>query len=157
MFSGLRETIKALNADCHSAASSQKAKALRKKLFSIGIPLAVIGYLGVFVCFALFAVLAFKGIMPMLPFVLFLPCGFVGAIGTSLIGLALKIVIVDYTTGVISDAVGGTCPNCGDTIEGSEIYCDKCGAKLRKTCDHCGTVNEIGSAFCKKCGAKLDD
>ena len=81
MFKNLQETIHALNADVKNVANCEKAKRLRKKLLSIGLPLAIGGFVGVFVCFILFATAGFDAFGPngftariIVPFVLFLPC-----------------------------------------------------------------------------------
>jgi hypothetical protein len=81
MFKNLQESIKALNADVKNVANCEKAKKLRKKLLTIGLPLAIGGYLGVFICFALFATAGMNAFGPngftarvMIPFLLFIPC-----------------------------------------------------------------------------------
>lgn len=56
MFRNLEDTIKQLNADVNNVANCEKAKRLRKKLLSIGLPMTIGGFLGVFVCFAMFAI-----------------------------------------------------------------------------------------------------
>ena len=48
MFKNLRETIMTLNADVNNVANSEKATNLRRKLLRKGIPMAIGGFLGVF-------------------------------------------------------------------------------------------------------------
>ena len=43
MFNKLGNIIKELNANVDNASNSEKAKKLRKKLISIGLPMAIIG------------------------------------------------------------------------------------------------------------------
>ena len=163
MFNNLQETIKALNADVKNVANCEKAKRLRKKLLAIGLPLAICGFLGVFICFALFATAGFDAIGSngfsariMVPFLLIIPCGVVGGIGSMIASLGFKIVITGYTTNLINETVGNNCPNCGETI-GSEMYfCSKCGTKVRKECPNCKYVNNHKNDYCEKCGTKLN-
>ncbi len=164
MFKNLQETIKALNADVKNVANCEKAKKLRKKLLSIGMPLAICGFLGVFVCFVLFATAGFKAFKPnggftariLVPFILIIPCAAIGGIGSTLTSLGLKIVITGYTTNLIDEAVGNNCPNCGETITEETQFCTKCGTKVRKTCSQCKHVNNYKDKYCEKCGNKLD-
>lgn len=163
MFEKLQETINSLNADVKNVTNCEKAKKLRKKLLAIGLPLAIGGFLGVFICFVLFATAGFDAMGPngfsariMVPFLLLIPCGIVGGIGSTIASLGFKIVITGYTTNLINETVGNNCPNCGETI-GSEMYfCSKCGAKVRKECSNCKHINNYKSYYCEKCGTKLD-
>ena len=163
MFKGLRETIKALNADVNNVANCEKAKKLRKKLLTIGLPLAIGGFLGAFICFALFATAGMDAVGPngftariMVPFLLFMPCFVVGGIGSLITSLGFEIVITGYTTNLINETVGNNCPNCGETINSEMIFCSKCGTKVRKECSVCKHVNDHKSEYCEKCGNKLD-
>ena len=47
------------------------------------------------------------------------------------------------------------CPDCGDPISEKELFCTKCGCKLKNKCDKCGFVNELDDKYCAKCGNKL--
>ena len=166
MFKGLQETIKALNADVNNVTNCEKAKKLRKNLLLIGLPIAIIGFLGMFTCITLF-VINCVGSRPdfttttfptkiLVPFLLIIPCFAIGGIGSSIASLGFKIVITGYTTNLINETVGNNCPNCGETI-GSEMYfCSKCGAKVRKECSNCKHINNYKSYYCEKCGTKLD-
>lgn len=163
MFRNLQETIKALNADVNNVANCEKAKRLRKKLLSIGLPLAICGFLGAFACFVLFATVGLDsfgsyGFSPriIIPFVLFVPCGAVGGIGTMISALGFKIVITGYTTGLINETVGNNCPNCGETINSEMSFCPKCGASLKKICPNCNHVNSFENTYCEQCGTKLE-
>lgn len=63
------------------------------------------------------------------------------------------------------------CPNCGETVEKGQKFCDKCGASVeavttsaqsaeeeaKKSCANCGAAAEEGQKFCEKCGAKLEE
>lgn len=67
------------------------------------------------------------------------------------------------------------CPNCGETVEKGQKFCDKCGtsveavttpaeaetpvaeADVAKVCTNCGANIEDGQKFCEKCGAKLGE
>ena len=163
MFRNLQETIKAMNADINNVANSEKAINLRKKLLRIGVPMAIIGFTGVFVCFVLFATAGFSAFGEngftariLVPFVLFIPFGIVGGIGASIASLGFKITITGYTTNLIDETVGNNCPNCGETIQPEMLFCSKCGTKVRKECKNCNYVNDHKSEFCSKCGKKLD-
>ena len=163
MFKNLQETIKALNADIKNVANCEKAKKLRKKLLTIGLPLAICGFLGVFICFALFATAGFDAFggnrftaRIMVPFLLFIPCGIVGSIGSVLTSLGLKIVVTGYATNLINETVGNNCPKCGETINSEMLFCTKCGTKVRKECSKCKHVNNHKSDYCEKCGTRLD-
>jgi len=126
MFNNLRETIKALNADVNNVANSEKAKKLRSKLLKIGIPMAVCGFLGVFICFAMFTVGGFSSVenfdgnfgFPteiLVPFLLFIPCGIVGSIGVMIASLGFKIVVAGYTTNLINETVGNNCTSISNS------------------------------------------
>ena len=163
MFKNLQETIKALNADVKNIANCEKAKNLRKKLLVIGLPMAIGGFLGAFICFALFATAGFDAMGPngfssriMVPFLLFLPCGAVGGIGAVIAGLGFKIVITGYTTNLIDETVGNNCPNCGGTISSEMLFCTKCGTKVKNECLNCKHINNHRSTYCEKCGTKLN-
>ena len=162
MFKNLQETIKALNADVKNVANCEKAKKLRKKLLTIGLPLAIGGFLGMFICFALYATAGMNAFGPngftariMVPFLLFMPCGVVGAIGSMIASLGFKIVVTGYTTNLINETVGNNCPNCGETINSEMIFCSKCGSKVKNECSNCKHINSHKSDYCEKCGTKL--
>lgn len=159
MFKNLQETIKSINADVSNVANCEKAKKLRRKLLSIGLPMAILGFIGVFVCFALFATAGFDNIgtaREIIPFILFIPCGAIGGIGSTIASLGFKIVITGYTTNLINETVGNNCPKCGVTINSDKIYCSKCGTRIRKECQVCKHINDNKSDYCEKCGAKLN-
>ncbi len=151
MFRNLQETIKTLNADVKNIANCEKAKRLRKRLLTVGLPLAIGGFLGVFVCFALFAAMG-----SMVAFILFMPCAVVGGIGLMIASLGFKIVVTGYTTNLINETVGNNCPNCGETINSGMHFCSKCGAKVMRECLNCKHINNYKSDYCEKCGNKLD-
>ena len=163
MFKNLKETIKTLNADVNNVANCEKAKKLRKKLLSIGLPMAICGFLGVFICFALFATAVFGAFGPngfsasiLIPFLLIIPCAVVGVIGALIASLGFNIVVTGYTTNLINETIGNNCPNCGKTLNSEEVFCSKCGVKVIKECSKCQHINDYKSEFCSKCGTKLD-
>ena len=157
MFNQLRETIRGLNADVNNVANSEKAKKLRAKLLRIGLPMAI----GVFICFATFAIGGFTMVesgfsaLILIPFLLFLPCGIVGGIGLMITSLGLKIVVAGYTSNLINETVGNNCPQCGKEINPAMPFCAQCGAKVRNECSQCHHVNQHQNEFCEKCGTKL--
>lgn len=164
MFHNLQETIKALNADVNNVANCEKAKKLRKRLLSVGLPMAIIGFVGVIVCFILFATAGFdafgdKGFTPrvLVPFILFLPCMAIGSIGAVISSFGFRIIITGYAANLINETVGDRCPECGETVNLKMSFCPKCGAKLKKVCSVCGRENELKNDYCEKCGNKLDD
>jgi len=163
MFKNLHETIKALNADVSNVANSEKAKRLRKTLITIGLPMAIVGFLGVFICFILFATAGMSAFGQngftariIVPFVLFLPCAAIGGIGANIASLGFKIVVTGYTTNLINETVGNTCTECGATITNETNYCPKCGKAAQKECTSCGHKNSNKHDYCEKCGNKLD-
>lgn len=163
MFKNLQETIKALNADVNNVANCEKAKKLRRKLLTIGLPLAIGGYLGAFICFILFATAGESGFGPngftarlIIPFVLFMPCGVIGSIGASITSLAFKIIITGYTSDLINETVGNNCPNCKNTIDLDSFYCPNCGEKTRIKCMNCNHINSYKNNFCENCGNELE-
>lgn len=58
-----------------------------------------------------------------------------------------------------------TCPECGKTVGKEQMFCDGCGADLRKKpeppkenrCKACGKVIDKNVAFCRFCGASTKD
>ena len=157
MFKGLRETIKGLNSDINNVANSEKAKNLRKKLLKIGLPIAIVGFLGVFICFALFATagLGASQARRMIPFILIIPCAIVGGFGSWVASIGFKIAVTGYTTNLIDEAVGNNCPNCHTRAEEGKAFCPRCGHQLNKQCANCGFVNHFKNQHCEKCGRKL--
>ena len=163
MFQNLQETVKLLNADVKSVANCEKAKKLRKKLITIGLPLGIGGFLGMFVCFILFTIFTFNAVGAggfsvkiIIPFVLIIPCAIIGGIGSSIASIGFKIVIVGYATGLIDEKVGSSCPVCGEAIGNEMLFCPRCGAKVRKECANCKHVNSDKNEYCEKCGIKLN-
>jgi hypothetical protein len=163
MFKNLQETIKALNADVNNVANSDKAKKLRKKLLSIGLPIAVVGFLGAFVCFILYvtagdAAFGENGFTARLlvPFFLIVPCAIIGSIGAMIASYGFRIAVTGYTANLINETVGSVCYNCGETVAPNAGFCSKCGAKLIKKCPNCESVNSYKSEYCSNCGTKLD-
>ena len=159
MFKNLQETIKALNADVKNVANSEKAKKLRKKLLAIGLTMAIVGFVGVFVCFILFVTAGMGGsefsARIIVPFVLFMPCGVLGGIGSMIASLGFSIVVTGYTANLVNETVGNNCPNCKETINSEMIYCAHCGERLKKECTNCKYVNDNKNEYCEKCGKLL--
>ena len=158
MFKDLRDTIKALNRDVADVANSERAKKLRKKLLAIGLPMAIGGFLGAFTCFALFATAGMGGSFArvIIPFLLFIPCGAVGSIGSVIASLGFKIVATGYTANLIDETVGNNCPSCGEPVSSEMHFCYKCGAKIKKECSYCKHINGYENNFCEKCGTELN-
>ena len=161
-FENLSNEIKSLNSDVKNVANSERAKNLRKKLLTIGLTMAIVGFLGVFICFILFATAGFAAFgengftaRVLVPFFLFIPFGIIGGIGSTLASFGFKIVVTGYTTQLIDDVVGNNCPNCGDKIDAEEKFCSKCGYKLIRECPDCKAINTYKDKFCKKCGKEL--
>lgn len=163
MFRRLRETIKQLNVDVNNVANCEKARRLRKTLLAIGLPLAIIGFLGAFACFVLFVTAGSDAFDEngftarlLVPFLLIMPCAVLGGFGAMLSSLGFKIVVTGYATGLINETVGNNCPQCGGSFTSEMQFCPKCGKKLKNDCAFCGHTNNYKHAYCEKCGSKLD-
>ncbi|WP_022762743.1 zinc ribbon domain-containing protein [Butyrivibrio sp. AD3002] len=49
------------------------------------------------------------------------------------------------------------CPTCGADVKGGDMFCLKCGTKLKKTCPTCGAEMDGDSRFCSKCGTEVTE
>ncbi len=155
-----------LAAKAKQTTNSKEAKQIRDKLIRIGIGMTVFGFLGAFICFIVFVVLAFSNVMQhdfnsgisflfLIPFFLLIPFFCVGTIGVLCLKLGLGIVVAKAATDFIDQ--NSYCPNCGDVVEADEKYCKKCGKPLlaTKICPSCKTENDMESKYCKNCGHRL--
>lgn len=163
MFKSLRDEVIALNSDVNNISNSEKAKKLRSKLMSIGVPLAVFGFVGLFVCFMLFATAGFDAFgvngfsaRVLIPFALIIPCTVVGGIGSDLVSIALKIVVTGVVSSFAEKVVGKSCPKCGNRIEPNETYCDKCKKDAKFKCSQCGASYSSKEGFCEYCGSRVE-
>lgn len=152
------DTIKKLNADVSDFANQEKARKLRKRLLTVGTVLAVLGFGGAFVCFALFAWTSMEFSMNsvMIPFLLILPCFAVGGIGVFCIYAGLTIVLAGASTKLIDKSLGRRCPYCNRFIEEDALFCSGCGKSFKRQCPNCQTVNEPDASYCKNCGTRLN-
>ena len=163
MFANLRQSILQLNADVKNVANCEKAKKLRKKLLSIGLPLAIGGFGGVLICFILFTVLSIQSVENMsgfnvgvlIPFFLIIPCALAGAIGGMLLSLAMQITVTAYVSETVDETLKITCPNCKEPADASAKFCGKCGTAFVKVCPSCQAQNDNTNEFCSQCGQKL--
>ncbi len=162
MFHQLKQEIVELNRGVKTAANGERAKKLKKKLLSIGLPMALVGFLGVFVCFVLIATAGFAGVGEngftprlLIPFFLFLPCGVLGGVGLCIAQLGFRIHVTQYTSELVDEAVGKRCPSCEADLTGAEAFCPACGKPLALHCPSCGGSYAEGDKFCAHCGSSL--
>lgn len=158
----LKNEAKNLNHSVNNVTNCEKAKKLRKKLICIGMPIAILGFLGAFVCFILFATAGMDAFTPngfsariIVPFVLLIPCFVIGGIGAAIAGIGFSITVTGYTTQFIDKYNDNVCPNCGDAIDADELFCNKCGTKVKLQCSKCNAINPVSSDYCKNCGERL--
>lgn len=168
MFKGLTEEIKRLNNGVKNVTNCERAKKLKIKLISIGLPMAILGFIGVLLCI-IFLIINVTGTFNsfassssislnagmFIPIFLVIPCSIVGGIGAYIAKLGFGILITGYATNLIDETVGNNCPNCGDIIDDDEEFCSKCGTRLKISCPNCKTINTTKDKFCKKCGKEL--
>ncbi len=163
MFSRLTGTFKDLNANANEVVNSERAKKLKKKLFRIGLIMAICGFAAALTCMIMlplagcgedpFDVPVWKYIVPG---VLFVPCGMVGGVGLMLLTASAKIAITGYATNLVQDVVGNKCPRCGEDLQESMNFCPKCGCAAKKICPSCHSENTYSSEYCTVCGTKLE-
>lgn len=171
MFGNLRNTIKELNADVKNVANCKRAKRLRRTLLAVGLPMAILGYAGVIICFILFGNACFHSAFDstnsfnthsainsqtLITFFSAIPCALIAGIGTWVASIGFSIVVTGYTSNLIDETVGNNCKNCGETITAETQFCPKCGTKVRKECSKCHHINNYKNEYCEKCGNKLD-
>lgn len=162
MLKTIKDAINEINSGLHDKVNNEKAIKLKKKLLNISIPLIIIGVIGITVSFVLFVTagknaftdngFSARIIIPMVTLIVF---GFILAVGFSLLSLALKIVVTQYATNLISEETSEFCPVCHAKINENSVFCTSCGKQIKKQCS-CGQVNDLNSSFCSKCGKKLD-
>ncbi len=51
----------------------------------------------------------------------------------------------------------GTCKNCGRIKNGTVKFCDRCGTCLKIKCPQCGQEIDVSSVYCSNCGKKMDE
>ena len=159
MFNNLRNTIKELNSDVNNVANSEKATKLRKKLIKIGLCIAIPGFVSVLAGFIMFMIgnmtAGFGCAVSIIGFVLFLLGGPTGGIGMLIASYGFNILVAGKTSQLINETVGNNCPKCGDTITAEELFCSKCGTKLKIQCPKCNHVNQHSNDYCVICGEQL--
>ncbi len=161
----LNERIELLNRRQNDPTAYAEAESLKKKLNTWGLALTIIGSVGAVCCFLGFALGGMMSVRSfgsssdfwiIVPWILFLPCGAVAAVGSSLRKKAKAILALP--TGNAREYVGGvdmTCPNCGNEINIHMNFCAKCGKQVRLACPNCHHTNETDSLFCENCGKDL--
>lgn len=164
---GFGKWIKDVSSNANTTLNSKKANKLKRNLIVFGAIVLVVGITLVVVEVIIFS-------QPMLSFDIssfdmpdLAPCiggiilAFLGALLCTGAGYTLKAGIAVVVTGVGTKILDTNkeykCPNCGDSIDVDEIFCNKCGYKLReiKLCSECNTQNDFKDEFCRKCGKKL--
>lgn len=163
MFSNLRQSILQLNTDVKTVANCEKAKKLRKKLLSIGLPLAIGGFGGVLICFILFTVFSIQSVENMsgfnvgvlIPFFLIIPCALAGGIGAMLLSLAMQITLTAYVSETVDETLKITCPRCQNVMEANAKFCGKCGKAFSTICPSCQAENDNENKYCSQCGQPL--
>ena len=158
MFNNLRNTIKELNSDVNNVANSEKATKLRKKLIKIGLGIAIPGFASVLAGFLMFMIgniMYGFGTVSIIGFVMFLFGGFAGGIGITIASFGFNILVAGKTSQLINETVGNNCPKCGDPITAEELFCSKCGTKLKIQCPKCNHVNQHSNDYCVICGEQL--
>ncbi len=163
MFDQLKNEIFNLNSGPRTAAEVERAKKLRKRLLAFGVPLSILGFIGVFACIVYLIAAGWDAfdksvfwLSPrgLLPIVLSIPCVLIGALGVVLVIWALRIIVVDYTDKIMQASVQH-CSYCGKELAGDEDFCTGCGRKIISTCPSCGTPHAPSDRFCKRCGSPL--
>lgn len=149
--------LKDIVSRANKSLNSEETKRIRKKLLTIGIILASIGALGLMVSFGsiIMSINSFDFDIPVLPFILFMPCGIMLGIGILLIHAGLSIAIAGVGSKIVD--ANKYCPKCGDIIEPNEQYCSHCGEPLfaKKVCPKCQTQNDVNDNYCRSCGHRL--
>lgn len=160
----LKTTVKELNSNVNNVANTEKAKQLKDKLLKYGIPLSIVGGVGVLIAIilgvgAFSALMESKKVLPVaiiLPIVFFVIFSALLSIGITFLIFGLKIMVVEYTSDIIEESFGCNCPKCGARINDQTVYCPTCGVLLKKECSNCKHINNPRATFCEKCGKKLN-
>ncbi len=149
MFNGIKNTIRDLNSNVNNATNCERAKKLRRSLLFTGITMALIGFVGVIVCFILFATAGLNAFSStgfsariLVPFFLIIPFGIIGGIGTMIAKIGFTIVVAGY----VSKATDTIIEN---SEENSKAKSDKV------VCSYCGHKNDKDDNYCESCGGRL--
>jgi uncharacterized membrane protein YvbJ len=86
---------------------------------------------------------------------------------TAPVAVDLRTEMTDLYGGSADQTETSTCPQCGELLPLTAMFCHKCGTSVaslsqhkvvkRKICPHCGQYNPIDTQYCSYCFCSLAD
>ncbi|MBR2459688.1 MAG: zinc ribbon domain-containing protein [Clostridia bacterium] len=152
----LKKRIAELNRNVADAATSQKARKLRRILIAVGAPLLFLGLFGLIINAVSFMLTQSLSLpIAFLRIMLFMLCGAMISVGCWLLAAALAIIVGGAATGFMGKQLGMRICSCGAQYHDTDKFCPKCGKENITVCPCCNASVSPEDTFCRNCGTML--